>query len=87
MALSARSVSSSTSSRTVCRRLARFAVRQRAHDAHGAVVHEIVDAGEFAGQELVVVAEFEQLRVGVFEELDDGLGARRGSRRETRRSS
>ena len=33
-----------------------------------------VDVGEQGGEELVVVAEFEQLGVGVFEEVDGGGG-------------
>ena len=36
---------------------------------------EVVDVFEFLGEQLVVVAEFEQLRVGVLEQLDGGLGA------------
>src|ERR1019366_5054861 len=46
-------------------------------DAHRAVVHEIVNALQFAGQQFVVVAEFEELRVGVFEQLDYGFRAGR----------
>ena len=38
-------------------------------------VEEVVDLFEFLGEQLVVVAELEQLRVGVLEELDGGLGA------------
>src|ERR1700686_1265712 len=34
-----------------------------------AMVHEIVDALQFARQQFVVMAEFKQLRVGVFEQL------------------
>jgi len=47
----------------------------------GAGVEEVVDAFEFFGQEFVVVAEFEQLRVGVLQELDGGFGAGGGCHR------
>src|SRR5271169_214125 len=46
-------------------------------DAHRTVFHEIVDALQFAGQQFVVVAEFEELRVGVFQQLNHGFRARR----------
>ena len=75
MALSARSVSSFTSSRTVCSLLAAWAVRQRDHESGASGFEEVVDVFEFLGQELVVVAELEQLRVGILQQLDGGLGA------------
>ena len=34
------------------------------------MIHEIVNALQFVREQLVVVAEFQELRVGVFEELD-----------------
>ena len=44
-------------------------------EAGASIFEEVVDAFEFAGEEFVVMAEFEQLRIGVFEQLDGGLGA------------
>ena len=74
MELSARSVSSAISSSTVCSRVARRAMRQRTSSpvfCSERVVHVIENAGE----QLVVVAELEQLRVGVLEQLNRGFGA------------
>ena len=75
MALSACSVSSSTSSRTVCSLVAARAVRQRDQQAGASVFEEVVDAFELAGEQFVVMAELEQLRVRIFQQLDGGLGA------------
>ena len=75
MALSARSVSSLTSSRTVCSFEAARAVRQRDHQSGAPGFEEVVDVFQFGGQQFVVVAELEQLRVGVLQKLDRGLGA------------
>src|ERR1700674_1829406 len=47
-------------------------------DTGRAAVHKIVDAFQFARQQFVVVPEFEELRVGVFEQLNDGFRAGRG---------
>src|SRR5580704_4299803 len=44
-------------------------------EACAAGFDEVVDVGELAGEEFVVVAELEQLRVGVLQKLDGGLGA------------
>src|SRR5437660_158253 len=44
-------------------------------EAGASIFEEVVDAFEFAGEEFIVMAEFEQLRIGVFEKLDGGLGA------------
>src|SRR5579863_9540689 len=44
-------------------------------EAGASRVEEVVDIFELAGEEFVVVAELEQLRVGVLQELDGGFGA------------
>ena len=44
-------------------------------EAGASGVEEVVDVFEFLGEQFVVVAELEQLRVGVLQELDGGLGA------------
>src|SRR5580692_2761903 len=41
----------------------------------GALVERCVNAFQFAGEEFIVMAEFEQLRVGIFQQLNGGLGA------------
>ena len=86
MALSARSVSSFTSSRTVCSLVAARARRQRA-SIPVPLSRRGVHTSQFAGEQFVVVAEFQQLRVGVFQQLDGGLGARLAVVQETLRSS
>ena len=75
MALSARSVSSFTSNKTVCSLEAARAVRQRDQQSGASGFEEVVDVFQFVGEQLVVVAEFEELRVGVLQELDGGLGS------------
>ena len=61
----------------MCRRVGAFRGAPAGKDSGRAAVHEIVNALQFAGQQFVVVAEFEELRVGVFEQLDDGFRAAR----------
>jgi hypothetical protein len=46
-----------------------------ARQSPGLVAEGIVDTVENAGEEFIVVAELKELGVGVFEELDGGLGA------------
>ena len=55
--------------------MAARARRQRAQHS-GALVERSVHRRQFAGEQFVVVAEFQQLRVGVLEQLNGGLGAR-----------
>ena len=51
------------------------AVRQRDQSPVASGFEEVVDVFEFLGHELVVVAELEELGVGVLQQLDRGLGA------------
>src|SRR5580698_497013 len=43
----------------------------------GTVIHEIVNTGQFASQQLVIVSKFEKLRVGVFQQLNNSFCAAR----------
>ena len=72
IALSACSVSSVTSSNTVCSLVAALAVRQRDQKS-GALVEEVVNPFQFTGQQIVVMTKFKQLRVGVLQQLNRGL--------------
>ena len=74
MALSACSVSSATSSSTVCSRVAERASRHRAR-MPVPLSSSGVDALQFFGQQIVVVAEFEQLRIGILQQLNRGISA------------
>ena len=44
-------------------------------EAGASLFEEVVDVFQFAGEQFVIVAELEELRVGVLQKLDGGLGA------------
>ena len=73
MALSARSVSSFTSNSTVCNLEAALGRAPARPPSSAADFQEVVDVLQFLGQQLVVVAELQQLRVGVLQKLDRRL--------------
>ena len=76
MEVSVRSAISITSRRTVLRRSASPARPQRRHTPVPLSMERYTPAST-RGQQFVIVAEFQQLRVGVFEQLDGRPGRRR----------
>ena len=74
-----RSVISLTSMKSACRwRVARDVAAAAQEREPGRLFHRRVDARELDVEQLVVVAELEQLRVGELEDLERRLDARLG---------